>query len=346
MRIAQLAPLIESVPPQGYGGTETVVSLLTEGLISAGHQVTLFAAGDSQTKAELVSVTAKALRLDESVPVRRWPAYVLRQLLDFEKRQGDFDIVHNHMGYEAFAMLSQCSIPSVTTNHNPVKDYCAPIYLRHADLPFVSISNAYRRLNYPESLNYVATIYNGIDLNSEYIPSPGSFLLFLGRVCRDKGTHVAVEIARRVGLPLKIAGKIDAADRDYFESMVKPFLDPPQIEYIGEVGSAEKKLLYRQSRAVIYPIAFDEPFGLVLAESLAAGTPVMAFARGSVPELVVDGETGIVGNNADDLVRRFSEIDLISPDRCRERATDLFSKERMLAEYIKLYESLCRKKIQ
>jgi glycosyltransferase involved in cell wall biosynthesis len=348
MRIAQLAPPTESVPPKTYGGTELVVSLLTEGLLAAGHQVTLFASGDSQTNAELVAITPKALRLDESVPVRRWPAYVLRQLLEFEKRQSDFDIVHNHMGYEAFATLKHCSIPSVTTNHNPIKDYCAPLYLAYADLSFVSISHAYKRLNYPDKLNYAATIYNGIDIGPHNNNGNGSrsYLLFLGRVCKDKGTAAAIEIAHKLGLPLKIAGKVDEADRQYFEQLVKPHLDSCNVEYVGEVGYAEKLSLYSGARAVVYPIAFDEPFGLVIAEAQASGTPVMAFERGSVPELICDGKTGIVGKTVDDLVKRFRELELISPDRCREHAKTNFSKERMVREYIKLFESLCQQQVQ
>jgi glycosyltransferase involved in cell wall biosynthesis len=346
MRIAQLAPLAESVPPKGYGGTELVVSLLSDALQSAGHQVTLFASGDSKTKAELVAVTPKSLRQDSSIPTRRWPAYALKLLLEFEKRQDDFDIVHNHMGYEAFLTLRHCRIPSVTTNHNPIKDYCAPLYLAHKDLPFVSISHAYRRLNYGDILNYAATIYNGIDLDAFDATSNGSrsYLLYLGRICRDKGADTAIEIARKLAIPLIIAGKVDEAEGQFYEQVIKPqIVDSCHITYIGEVGPPEKRVLYRGARAVLNPIAFDEPFGLVMAEALASGTPVMAFARGSVPELISDGQTGILGKTADDLVRRFSELDLISPQECRHRAATLFSKERMLSEYVKLYESLCRK---
>ncbi len=346
MRIAQLAPLTESVPPKTYGGTELIVSLLTEGLIGAGHEVTLFASGDSETAAKLVSVAPKALRLDESVPMRRWSAYSLLQLNEFENRQDDFDVIHNHMGYEAFALLTRSKLPSVTTNHNPIKDYCAPLFLSNADLSYVSISNAYRRLNYPDKLNYAATIYNGIDIAPHLKPIDSEvpdrkYLLFLGRVCVDKGTEVAIDIARKIGLPLKIAGKVDEADRHYFETLIKPKLDPPDVEYIGEVNFAQKLRLYAGAIAVVYPIAFDEPFGLVMAEAMASGTPILGFDRGSVSELVRDGETGILGKTADELVKRFDEIGKISNEKCRERARDNFSKERMVSEYIKLYESLC-----
>lgn len=344
MRIAQLAPLVESVPPSGYGGTELVVSYLTEGLVAAGHEVTLFAAGESQTSAALVAVTRKPLRLDQETPVRRWSAYAQLQLLAFESRLHEFDIVHNHMGYEAFSTLRQAGLPSVTTNHNLIKSYCAPLYLASAGLPYVAISNAYRRLNYPEKLNYAATIYNGIDFSTgDYNCNDSrSYLLFLGRVCQDKGTATAIEVAHRLALPLLIAGKIDQADRQYFDHFVKPHLDSTNVQYIGEVGARQKWELYCGARAVVYPVAFDEPFGLVVVEALSSGTPVMGFRRGAIPELIVDGETGIVGMTVEDLVKRFSEVELISPEKCREHAVSRFSKERMLAEYIQLYESLCQ----
>ena len=346
MRIAQLAPLTESVPPQTYGGTELVVQLLTEGLVAAGHEVTLFASGDSVTSAELVAGSPRALRLDESVPMRRWPAYSMKQLLEFEKRQDEFDVVHNHMGYEAFATLKRIGCPSITTNHNPIKDYCAPLYLAYADLNYVCISNAYKQLNYPSDINYVATVHNGIDV-TQYLPNghkpSRSYLLFIGRVCHDKGTAVAIDIAKKIGLPLKIAGKVDTADKEYFDTLVSPQLNSPQIEYLGEVDFQQKLELYKGAIAVVYPIAFDEPFGLVIAEAIASGTPVLALERGSVPELIKDGETGIVAKTPEELVRRFAEIEKISPEFCSQYAQNNFSKEKMVSEYIKAYETYANK---
>lgn len=344
MKIAQLAPLQETVPPQNYGGTELVVSLITEGLIEAGHEVTLFASGDSQTSAKLVSVVEHSLRPDHKIPARQWSAYALDQLIEFEKHINEFDIVHNHMGYEALPALSNLRVPSISTNHNPVKPYCAPIYLRYKDLPYVSISNAYQRLNFPDDLNYVATIYNGIDLSAFNcdLNAERSYLLFLGRVCHDKGTLESIEIAERLKLPLKIAGKIDDADYDYFEQFIKPRLSQERrIEYIGEVDFSHKLELYSHAIAITYPINFEEPFGLVMIEALAAGTPIMAFDRGSVSELLIDGKNGIVANTVDDLVARFQEVLNISHSECRQRAVH-FSKERMVSSYISLYESLCR----
>ncbi len=344
MRIAQLAPLSESVPPKTYGGTELVVSLLTEELVKNGHEVTLFASGDSETTAKLISVTAKSLRADTTIPIRRWQAYDLCSLIELEQRQNEFDIIHNHMGYQAFSFIKDFKCANVTTNHNIVKDYCAPIYLRYADLPFVAISESYKALNYPDKLNYAATVYNGIDV-SQYTFAQNQrreYLLFIGRICRDKGTATAVEIALALGIPLKIAGKVDEADKDYFEEQIKPLLSNPTIEYLGEVGLIEKAKLYSEAIAVLYPIAFEEPFGLVMAESLATGTPVVALNRGSVKEIIIDKETGIVANTKEEIISRFGEIGKISHQACRDRAVKLFSSQTMVAYYQALYELLCQ----
>jgi glycosyltransferase involved in cell wall biosynthesis len=344
MRIAQLAPLSESVPPQTYGGTELVVSLLTEGLVKNGHDVTLFASGDSETAAKLISVTDRSLRSDTTIPIRRWQSYDICSLIELEKRQSEFDIIHNHMGYQAFSFIKDFKCANVTTNHNIVKDYCAPIYFRYAKLPLVAISESYKALNYPDKLNYFATIYNGIDISQYTFTSSTkrTYLLFIGRICNDKGTATAIEIALALGLPLKIAGKVDDADKNYFQDKVEPLLSNPKIEYLGEVGLIEKVKLYSEAIAVLYPIAFEEPFGLVMAEALATGTPVAAFNRGSVKEIIADRQTGIVTNNKDELINRFDDIAKISHQACRDRALNLFSSQQMVAEYEKVYELLCR----
>lgn len=351
MRIAQLAGNVEKVPPDGYGGTELVVSLLTEELVKRGHEVTLFASGDSRTDARLVSVVDKPLRTADDIPKRRWQAYDILALTRLREMVDQFDIVHNHMGWQALPWAEKFRIPMVTTNHNPVKKYCAPIYMAYKDLNYVAISEAYRKLNYPDDLNYVATIYNGIDTN-DFAASPGENgghangddgdsknLLFMGRICQDKGTAEAIEFAQRVNMPLVIAGKVDSADQVYFEQKVKPQLDNTTIKFIGEVSYGEKIRLYKEAVAVVYPINFEEPFGLVMAEALAAGAPVLAFKRGSVPELLTDKETAIVGTTVDDLVARFPEARGISAQACRKRA-EMFSKRRMVDAYFGLYERL------
>lgn len=343
LRVAQLAPIVESVPPRGYGGTELVVSLLTEELCKRGHSVTLFASGDSQTSANLISVADRALRLDRDTPVTRWQAFDQRALLKLRQMQSQFDVIHNHMGYQALPFLNGLDCPVVTTNHNPVKDYNRDIYLAFKDMPYVSISDAYRHINLPDDLNYIATVYNGIEVNSfNYIDADckRDYLLFIGRICADKGTAEAIEIARRKGYPIKVAGKVDVSDRPYFEEKIKPWLDDPDVELIGEVNEVQKVALYSNAYAVVYPINFEEPFGLVMAESLASGTPLLALERGSVSEVLSDGETAVVGKSVSELIDRFDELSKIDRAACRKRAEALFSKERMTDGYEAVYQGL------
>lgn len=342
MRIAQLAPLIERVPPSGYGGTELVVSLLTEQLVKNGHDVTLFASGDSISESQLVSVIPEALRKRKDIPLHRWTAYELRSLLKLQEMSSQFDIIHNHMGYQALPFLQQFDCPVLTTNHNHVADYCSDIFLAYKHLPFISISESYRKLNFPQELNYVAVIYNGIDIAKfKYDPNAQrDYLLFIGRVSADKGTAHAIDIAIRLGQPIKIAGKVDLVDADYFTEEVKPRLQNKNVEFLGEVSFAEKVALYAGAKAVLYPINFDEPFGLVMAEALASGTPVVGLNRGSVREVVSDGETGIIGNSVDELLMRFNELDNLSNAACRKRAEKFFSQERMTEDYENIYGSL------
>ncbi len=342
MRIAQLSSNVERVPPNGYGGTELVVSILTEELVKRGHDVALFSTGDAQTAARLISVTDTPLR--QSEPVRRWPAFDIRLLLELQKRRSEFDIVHNHMGWQALPYLEAMDCPVVSTNHNLIKPYAAPLYLTYGHLPYVAISEAYKRMNFPAELNYAATIYNGIDL-SEFNGANGadrSYLLFIGRLCEDKGTEPAIKIAKELNLPIILAGKVDDTDRSYFERCVQPYLGSPDVSFIGEVDRIAKIDLYRQAIATVYPINFEEPFGLVMAESLAAGTPVMALDRGAVREVLSDGDTAIIADNVDELVRRFPQIQSISAQQCRDRVHRLFSKERMVDSYEQLYRQLIK----
>jgi len=343
MRIAQLATNTESVPPTGYGGTEIVVSLLTEALVKKGHDVTLFASGDSKTAAKLVSVTDEALRLQPDMPQRRWQAFDIRTLLKLQEMKDEFDIVHNHLGWQALPWLDQLGLPSITTNHNPVKPYNFPIYEKYKHLPYVAISEAYRRLNHPETLNYVGTVYNGIDFEA-YPPALNGareYLLFLGRVCHDKGTREAIEIAQKTDLPLKIAGKIDEPDREYFEKYVKPHLKG-KIEYVGEVDHSKKLQLYKDALAVVHAINFDEPFGLVMVEAQACGVPLLAIERGSVPEILRDGETAVVAKSIEELVARHKELHSIKASDCSRRMQNLFGQQRMVSEYEKLYDQLIK----
>ncbi len=340
MRIAQLATNVECVPPVGYGGTELIVHYLTEGFSRGGHDVTLFATGDSHTTAHLVSVTSKALRTNEQYRTTQWQAFDIQMMMKVREMASEFDVIHNHMGYQALPYLADLDCAVVTTLHNGIKTYCAPIFKAYSKLPYVSISNAYRRFNYGDLLNYVATIYNGIDVDAFMPQELGrKYLLFLGRVCRDKGTKEAIEIAEKLNLPLKIAGKVDALDQEYFDTLVRPRLKPSLIEYIGEVGPEEKLALYAGALAVVYPINFEEPFGLVMAEALATNTPLMAFDRGSVRELLIDGENAIIGNTVDELVQRYPELQKFDRTKCREQALK-FSNQAMIENYLGVYEKL------
>jgi len=347
MRIAQLAANVDSVPPSGYGGTNLVVSLLTDALVNAGHEVTLFASGDSKTKAKLMAEHDSALRFDNSVKIKDWPAYDLRSLIKLESMQDSFDIVHNHMGYQALPFLDRLKIPSISTNHDAIKPYCAPIYLRYGHLPFVALSEAYKKLNHQDKLNYQAVIYNGINVSEfsteeEETARARKYLLFIGRICRDNGTMEAIEIARKLALPLIIAGKLDEADEPYFRTYVEPYLEPGKIDFIGEVDYSKKLMLYHGAQAVLYPIAFEETFGMVMAEAMAAGTPVLALDRGSVREVLVDGKTAVIANSVGELISRFGEIARIDPKQCRLRAVELFSVEKMMSGYERLYQSLVK----
>lgn len=347
MKIAQLAPVAEPVPPKGYGGTELVVSHLTEELVKRGHDVVLFATGDSQTAAELVECAPYGLRA-EKVPAHRWCAYDLRAIMKVIERQEEFDIVHNHIGYLALPFLDQFKCPVITTNHNPVLDYCAEVYITYGHQPFVAISDAYQRLNYPNEINYVGRVYNGINVNEftqsdivggDEFRSKRDYLLFLGRISHAKGTAESIEIARAVGLPLKIAGKVDESDSEYYKQAVEPHIGKDNIEFIGEVSFDQKKELYLGAKAVIYPINFDEPFGLVMVEALACGTPLVALERGSVRELLSDPDTAIIESSVSRLIDRFPEVDKIKSSACIERAK-LFSIERMTDGYLEIYQSL------
>jgi glycosyltransferase involved in cell wall biosynthesis len=347
VRIAQLAPLAESVPPKGYGGTELVVSMLSDELVKRGHRVTLFATGDSITSAELVSIIPYGMRID-NVPQHRWCAYETRAILELTRRQDEFDIIHNHCGFLAWPFLNNMKTPCVSTNHNPVVEYCADIYLSFPHLPVVAISDAYKRLNYPARLNYVGRVYNAVE-DGAFPREPitpdrigdqkgRDYLLFLGRVSHAKGTADAIKIARAAKLPLKIAGKIDSNDQAYFDEHIRDELHSG-VEYIGEVGFEQKVELYKNAKAVVYPIHFEEPFGLVMTESLAAGTPLIALNRGSVSEVLIDKVNAVVGKTVEELIDRVPEVDDLKSSDCIAQART-FSVERMTSAYEDIYRRI------
>jgi glycosyltransferase involved in cell wall biosynthesis len=341
MRIAQVAPLYESCPPQFYGGTERIVSYLTEELVRQGHDVTLFASGDSQTKAVLRAPCERALRLD---PQCRDPLpYHLIALHRLARSAASFDIIHFHTDYLHFPLFAQDWSKTLTTLHGRLDLPDLPPILREfAMMPLVSISNA-QRLPMPWA-NWYGTIHHGLP-SSLYAGGcgDGGYLAFIGRICPEKRPDWAIEIARRAGLPLVIAAKVDKADRTYYKSRIKPLLKDPLVEFIGEIGDSEKGAFLGDAVALLFPVDWPEPFGLALIEAMANGTPVIAFGRGSVPEIVDDGVTGLIVDSVDEAVAAVPRARALDRNAIRRRFEERFSVERMARDYLALYrEVLCR----
>jgi glycosyltransferase involved in cell wall biosynthesis len=338
MRIAQISPLMESVPPARYGGTERVVSYLTEELVRQGQDVTLFASGDSRTTAKLVAVTPRALRLDPEV--RDCLPYMC-MLLDCVLQQArDFDILHFHIDLMQFPLLRSLSVPTVTTLHGRLDlPDLHPFYRAFPDYPLVSISHAQRAPLPP--VNWLATVHHGLPADLlRCRPQRGDYLAFLGRICPEKGIEAAIEIAKRAGLPLKIAAKVDAVDRVYFQQQVAPLLDHPLIEFIGEIDERQKNAFLGGARALLVPIDWPEPFGLVMIEAMACGTPVIAFPRGAVPEIVEPGVTGFIVESVEEAVAAVPRVDELDRPLIRQRFERRFTADRMTRDYIAAYERL------
>ena len=338
MRIAQIAPLEESVPPHAYGGTERVVHFLTEELVRQGHQVTLFASGDSHTAAELVPICRRGLRLD---PDSRDPLPHLVLLIErLAQRAADFDVVHFHTDHLHLPIARRTSAAHVTTLHGRLDlPDLAPLYAEFTDVPLVSISDAQRTpLPFPR---WVATVHHGLPRDLYHLAEErGDYLVFLGRIAREKRLDRAIEIARRVDMPLKVAAKLDRRDREYFEEEIEPLLADPRVELVGEVGDAEKQEILGNAYALVFPIDWPEPFGLVMIESMACGTPVVAWRHGAVPEVLDDGETGFVVDDLDAAVAAVERVGDLSRRRCREVFEERFSTERMASDYLAVYQRL------
>ena len=338
MRIAQIAPLVEPVPPELYGGTERVVSLLTEELVRRGHEVTLFASGDSDTDARLVSVTRESLRLaPEDVDPNLF--LMLELGLVFE-RAHMFDVIHSHVDYFALPMARLVKTPVVTTLHGRLDlPALRTIYGRYDQAPLISISDSQREPL--PGVNWAATVYNGTDLERfTFNDKGGECFVFVGRICPEKNIEGAIAIARRTGVPLRIAAKVDPVDVEYHESVIKPLIDGRQVEYLGELGDVEKDELLGSARALLFPVDWPEPFGLAMTEAMACGTPVLALQRGSVSEVVEDGITGFVRDSEDELSDVVDEVAALSRRACRERVERLFSVEVMTDGYENVYKSL------
>lgn len=342
MRIAQVAPLYESVPPRLYGGTERIVSWLTEELVHRGHDVTLFASGDSRTAARLVAPCERAVRLD---PEARDPiALHVVELSEVEERAEHFDVIHCHVDYLAFPLARHVRPPTLHTLHGALDlPHCRSLFRRFPEVPLVSISDSQRSPLAPIELDWLATVHHGLPVASiPYAPGGGrgGYLVFLGRLSPEKGPDVAIRVARELDCPLRIAAKVDRADTAYFERVIRPCLDDPRIEYLGEIGDAEKWRLLHDARCLLFPVDWEEPFGLAMIEALACGTPVIARPRGSVPEIVRDGVTGFLADTVDELAGAVKRVDVLDRAACRRDVEQRFSVTVMTDRYEAVYRHL------
>jgi glycosyltransferase involved in cell wall biosynthesis len=338
LRIAQVAPLAESVPPKLYGGTERVVSWLTEELIELGHNVTLFASGDSITRAELVPIIPRALRLSRP---RGDPMSAYAVMLDkIADRGSDFDVIHCHIDWLHIPLLRRLAVPFLTTLHGRLDLPPLAAAARHfGETALVSISN-HQRTPVPD-LRWVDTIYHGLPLGLlEPNFSDGNYLAFLGRLSREKGPHVAMKWARASGLPLRIAAKISREERRFVKERIEPFLDGNMVQFVGEVNDDGKAAFLGGAKALLFPIDWPEPFGLVMIEAMACGTPVIAFPSGSVPEIVADGQTGFIVNNDDEAIAAIGRIGEIERRNVRVEFERRFSARRMTEDYLRCYSDL------
>jgi len=341
MKIAQIAPLVESVPPSLYGGTERVVSWLTEELVRQGHDVTLFASGDSRTSAQLEAVVPRALRLQgisDCVPAN---TLMLDKII---ARQREFDVLHFHVEFFHYPLFRNVAHRTLTTLHGRQDLPNLPaLYRAFPRMPLVSISD-HQRPAMP-GVNWRGTVHHGMPKNLFRLGSgKGGYLAFLGRICADKGILPAIEIARRAGMTLKVAAKVDPADQDYFEQQVKPvLLQSPHVDYIGEIDDSQKQQFLGEATALLFPISWPEPFGLVMIESMACGTPVIAFRCGSVPEIIEHGETGFVVDTVEEATACVARLDRLSRAAIRARFDRRFSVQAMARAYVDIYEHLANR---
>lgn len=359
MKIALLAPPWIAIPPLGYGGTERVVYQLAEGLVKKGHQVTLFATGDSQTSAKLAFCFEKALGNDWRI--KQNPYLSLEHIYAFIKlaKKENFDIIHNHASYVPLFFLSLQNFNFVTTLHGPLDqelkklkdkddfliDAKRRVLFLFRKTPFVSISNHQRKGM--RELNYIRTVYNGVEI--EKFPlgeGKGNYLAWLGRVTPKKGADIAIKVALRLGMPLKISAFVDPVEKDYFESVIKPLINQSKlIEFIGELkDDKEKAKFLGEALVTLYPIRWHEPFGIVMVESMVCGTPVIAFNKGSVPEIVEDGKTGYIVENEEEMIEKVKMVKKINRQYCRQSVSLRFSVEKMIEEYCKVYQMILEKK--
>lgn len=346
MRIALLAPLWKTVPPKKYGGSELVVANLAKGLVERGHEVTTFACGGSEVAGKLVAVTSKPMYdLVGGFDWRGIQQYEFLSFFELGKRIGDFDVVHNHMGFHPIALAPLIHIPFVTTLHSsmpPEFPYLAEAFSKY---PFISISDAQRSLA-PE-LSYAATIYHGIDVSSfkPRLRGKGKGFVFMGTLSKNKGIDIAVDTARRLGVPLTIAGEVREGDRVFLEQKVFPYVDGKSIRFVGEADHKKKARLFADADALLFPSRWKEAFGLVMVEALACGTPVVALDNGAVPEILREGVTGFIAKDKTAFIRAAKNVTAVSRTACRLEAENRFNIGTMAREHEKLYESLQKKSV-
>lgn len=333
MRIALLSPIAWRTPPRKYGPWEQVVSLIAEGLVQRGMDVTLFATGDSMTQGKLESVTKTPLGEDSNLDPKVWECLHISHLME---RADQFDIIHNHFDFLPLTYSQLIDTPMITTIHGFSSQRILPVYKKYnKSNAYISISKADRH----KELTYLQTIHHGI--NPDDFPFSlvkEDYLLCFGRIHPEKGTHLAIEIAKASGLPLKLAGLIQ--DEAYFQTMIKPFIDSGEVMYAGNAGPVVRNKLLGSAKALLHPISFEEPFGLSVVEAMMSGTPVIAFTRGSMPELIVNGKTGYLTENVGEAVARVRDLSKINPQDCHDHALEHFSRDRMVDDYVSAYKKV------
>lgn len=338
MKIAQIAPVIERVPPKKYGGTERVVHALTEELVARGHDVTLFASGDSITSARLISVYPRSLREAKLKDIYGTNVWTLRNVGVSFQMQDDFDIIHDHMGFVALPTANIARRPTVMTMHGPLTTELRPLYRSLRNPYLVSISNS--QTEPAPDLHWAGNVYNGLSMERyPFSAEHDGYLLFVGRIAMEKGVHFAIQVAQDLDVPLIIAAKLDKVDKPYFKEYIEEHLSE-RIQWIGEVDEEERNKLMSRAMAFLHPVTWREPFGLTLIESMACGTPVVAFDLGAIPEVIVDGRTGFVVHTVEEMFDAVSMIDTIDRAECRRHALQNFSAHKMADGYEEIYQKI------
>lgn len=340
MKIALVAPQFEAIPPVGYGGTELVVANIAKGLMKKGHDVTVYAAGDSKVKAEVKVVAPKALWKS-----KRASSPMLYQALELDmlrEDDGKYDIIHNHIDYNLFILTRFLKTPVITTFHGLInrKEQIALYRRFNKTNNFVSISDDQRRD--AKDLNWVSTVYNGIDVSLYSIAKKPSrdYLLWMGRAYAPKGPDLAIEIAKKFGMKLKLVTRINPDEQEFFDKALKPHIDGKKVEFVGEVSQKERVTLYQNAYATLMPNRWREPFGLVMTESLACGTPVVGTPLGSIPEIIIEGKVGFMGRDVSSMAKKLKNVEEINPEKCRKRVKEIFSIEAMTEGYLTAYQKV------